>query len=72
MGSLLRLLERSPALRRRVIAALAVRQRLFGSLLAVHTGTGGGATHALAGFAHLALAIVATRPPANGSHRQAS
>jgi flavin-dependent dehydrogenase len=62
MGSLLLLLERSVALRRRVITALAGDPALFGRLLAVHTGEVPGAPAALATFLHLGARILVARP----------
>jgi menaquinone-9 beta-reductase len=62
MGSLLLLLERSAALRRRVVAALASDPALFSRLLAVHTGTAPGAPAALATFLRLGLRFATARP----------
>ena len=62
MGSLLLHLERSAALRRRVVAALASDPALFSRLLAVHTGAAPGALAALATFLRLGVRIATARP----------
>jgi hypothetical protein len=69
MGSLLLLLERSAALRRRVVAALAADPALFSRLLTVHTGTAPGAHTAFADFIRLGTRIVTTRPGRDGASR---
>jgi len=69
MGTLLLLLERSVALRRRVVAALAGDPALFSRLLAVHTGTAPGAAAAPAAFLCLLARIAAARPGRDGASR---
>ena len=69
MGSLLLLLERSAALRRRVVAALASDPALFSRLLAIHTGTAPSPAAALAAFLRLGARIAVARPGRNGATR---
>jgi flavin-dependent dehydrogenase len=62
MASLLLLLERSAALRRRVVTALAANPALFSRLLAVHTGEAPGRGAALAAFVRLVALAAVSRP----------
>ena len=67
MGSLLLLLERSAALRRRVVAALASDPALFSRLLAIHTGTAPSPAATLAAFLRLGARIAVAGPGRAGA-----